>query len=334
MNSLVMTCNFVYCVYTVDEAVLAMEPTPCDMLIRLRGQLESLSKGEALYSRRDANWIDWEDAQKSRIAAEAHYKSLPAAPPARKLHALKEWLIISLHTLQPRAPQRLQLRLCCLSTEPSPHYLGFESLCGRLADRVGVVRKLRLGVTLKKEASGSYTLDMTSARYKTSRFYGPSITSMSALLQEPLDLYLGALTFETAGNEQPYIFYPTSDTTRCLPSSQWSAVVKACFKKHSPGKVAPPPKLLRASFITWLRVRPLLMSTASSKPHKQLAMLSCVAGLDRCTGGSQGRGQGYASQSARQDLLKWLLQSSLGMCPPPFFTQEATQQSDRYDKAR
>ena len=101
MNSLVMTCNFVYCVYTVDEAALAMDPTPCDMLIRLRGQLESLSKGEALYSRRDANWIDWEDAQKSRIAAEAHYKSLPTAPPARKLHALKEWVIISLHTLQP-----------------------------------------------------------------------------------------------------------------------------------------------------------------------------------------------------------------------------------------
>lgn len=38
---------------------------------------------------------------------------------------------------------------------------------------MGVVRKLRLGVTLKKEG-GSYTLDMTQARYKTSRFYGPS----------------------------------------------------------------------------------------------------------------------------------------------------------------
>jgi hypothetical protein len=38
-----------------------------------------------------------------------------------------------------------------------------------------VVRKLRLGVTLKKEG-GSYTLDMTQARYKTSRFYGPSST--------------------------------------------------------------------------------------------------------------------------------------------------------------
>ena len=69
-------------------------------------------------------------------------------------------------------------------------------------DRVGVVRKLRLGVTLKKEGT-SYTLDMTTARYKTSRFYGPSITSMSALLKEPLDAYLSSFVFETAGNETP-----------------------------------------------------------------------------------------------------------------------------------
>ena len=115
-----------------------------------------------------------------------------------------------------------------------------------------MVRKLRLGVTLKKEG-GSYTLDMTQARYKTSRFYGPSITSMSSLLTEPLDAYLDAFQWETAGNETPYLFHPTDDTTRCLPSSQWSGVVKACFKKHSPSHVAPPPKLLRASFITWLR---------------------------------------------------------------------------------
>ena len=139
-------------------------------------------------------------------------------------------------------------------------------------DRVGVVRKLRLGVTLKKEG-GSYTLDMTQARYKTSRFYGPSITSMSALLTEPLDAYLAAFQWETHGNETPYLFHPTSDTTRCLPSSQWSAVVKACFKKHSPGHVAPPPKLLRASFITWLRdstdAPDVLKAAAKAMRHKE-----------------------------------------------------------------
>ena len=38
-------------------------------------------------------------------------------------------------------------------------------------DRVGIVRKLRLGYTLKKDAPGAYRLDMTEARFKNSRFY-------------------------------------------------------------------------------------------------------------------------------------------------------------------
>ena len=75
---------------------------------------------------------------------------------------------------------------------------------------------------------------------------GPTIQTMSALLTEPLTLFVGELEFDAAGNETPYLFHPTDDTTRCLPSSQWSSVVKACFKKHSPEHVAPPPKLLRA----------------------------------------------------------------------------------------
>ena len=66
---------------------------------------------------------------------------------------------------------------------------------------------------------------------------------MSPLLTEPLDEYLDFFVYETHGNETPYLFHPTNDTTRVLPSSQWSAVVKACFKKHSPNHVAPPPKV-------------------------------------------------------------------------------------------
>ena len=89
--------------------------------------------------------------------------------------------------------------------------------------------------------------------------------SRRSLLKEPLDLYLGSLVFETHGNETPYLFHPTDDTTRCLPSSQWSSVVKACFKKHSPGHVAPPPKLLRASFITCvIRIRTPTLGLSST----------------------------------------------------------------------
>ena len=46
-------------------------------------------------------------------------------------------------------------------------------LCSCLWQRVGIVRKLRWGATLKMDAPGAYRLDMTEARFKNSRFYGP-----------------------------------------------------------------------------------------------------------------------------------------------------------------
>lgn len=100
-NSLFMVCSFVYCTFEVDAEALAMNPTPCDELIRLRAQCESQAKHEALYSRRDPNWVDWPDVQKGRVAAEARYKSLPASPHKPKAQALKEWVILALHSCQP-----------------------------------------------------------------------------------------------------------------------------------------------------------------------------------------------------------------------------------------
>ena len=92
-----MVGQFVYSTYEVDADALAMPTTPLDEVLRLRGQCESQAKQQQLYSRRDANWIEWGDAQKARMAAEKAYKALPAtAAPARKLQALKEWLIICL----------------------------------------------------------------------------------------------------------------------------------------------------------------------------------------------------------------------------------------------
>ena len=155
-----MTCNFVYNTYSVDEDALAMSPTPCEELIRMRGQLESLSKGEALYSRRDANWVDWPEVQKARVAAEAKYKSLPPTPPRAKAQALKDWLIVSLHSCQP-------------------------------PDRVGVTRRLRLNQTIKRSGDG-YVLDLTSARsHKTSRFctFAPRISSRPIHLSPPSSLF-------------------------------------------------------------------------------------------------------------------------------------------------
>lgn len=98
------------------------------------------------------------------------------------------------------------------------------------------------------------------------------ITTMSSLLTEVLNLYLADLIFDAVDTETPYLFHPTSskDTTRCLPSSQWSQTVKAAFLKHA-GK-ATPPKTLRASFVTWIRdeeaAPDVLKAAATAMRHK------------------------------------------------------------------
>ena len=109
LNGLAMVCQYVYQTYEVDPDALAMSTTPLDELLRLRGQCESQAKQQQLYSRRDANWIEWADAQRARQNAEAAYKALPrGAPPARKLQSLKEWLIICLRKPTPSSPTSVQ----------------------------------------------------------------------------------------------------------------------------------------------------------------------------------------------------------------------------------
>ena len=122
--------------------------------------------------------------------------------------------------------------------------------------------------TLKCAKEGGYELDMTSTRYKTARFCawqprtgvvcprsearvhpvladGPTISSLSGMLNEPLRLYLTELEYNSVATDTPYLWYPTQsgDTTRCLGSSQWSQLVSRVLKKYT-GKAAPP-KLLR-----------------------------------------------------------------------------------------
>ena len=92
-------------------------------------------------------------------------------------------------------------------------------------------------------------------------FYGPSVTSISSLIAPALDEYVKLVAFEF--EDKPYVFC-TRDATRCQTSSQWSAYCKAIFKKWS--GVACPPKMLRASFVTWIR-----NSEASPEVLKQAA---------------------------------------------------------------
>eukprot|EP00966_Prymnesium_polylepis_P070471 1637620-Prymnesium_polylepis.1 len=212
VNSFVSLTRYVHS--TMDEP----PSETLDELIRLRSQAESQAKVERLFTPRDKNWIDWEDAQKARVAAETAYRS---AKGSAKLKVLKEWTLISCFTVMP-------------------------------PDRVGIVRLLRLGGSLKKEKDG-FVLDLTATKlHKTSRFHGPSITTISPLLNEQLSAMCTQLTFDNVEEgKQPYLWHVASDATRPVASSAFTKMVKDAFLKY--GGKATPPKVLRASFITWLR---------------------------------------------------------------------------------
>ena len=237
-NSLIALTNFVYTTYAIDEGIRAMHRTPLDDLVGIRGQCESEAKQQRLFQRRDPNWIDWPDAQRARQKAEA------AACASSTPLARREWLILALHTCIP-------------------------------PDRVGVIRKLRLNASLKRQGDG-FVLDLTQQRsHKTSRFYGPSVTTLSPLLTEPLRQWLTMVEYDAVDDPQPYLFHVERDTRRCVASSQWSAMVKAAFKKHA--GVACPPKLLRSSFVTWLKdsvqgradAPEILKAAAKAMRHKE-----------------------------------------------------------------
>ena len=64
---------------------------------------------------------------------------------------------------------------------------------------------------------------------------------------------LDMLEFDTAGEPHPYLFSPESDVSRPMTSSQWSQFAKGVVKRWT--GIAAPPKTMRASFITYMKVR-------------------------------------------------------------------------------
>jgi hypothetical protein len=179
----------------------------------------------------------WDKAQEARVKCAEAWANAGSLAHAPKVALLKEYLVLLFHTVMP-------------------------------PDRVGIVRKLRWGYTLKKDAPGAYRLDMTVARFKNARFCpsarfedshggfdrrlemlttsacchadGPSVTSVSAIIAPALDAYIDLIAFDF--DDQPYVFCTARDPLRCQTSSQWSAYCKKIFERWS--GVACPPKML------------------------------------------------------------------------------------------
>jgi hypothetical protein len=258
----------------------------------LRSQAEREAKEQRLYRARKPDWISWATAKVARESAMAAMRVALKKRPAnrsKQLLAVSQALVISLLTVMP-------------------------------PDRCGVVRRLAFGDTLKKR-DGSYHIDLTSFKHKTSRYYGPSMTPISPRLTELLDTWLAMTqTFEfdeldpdATRTQRRYLFTQKNDPNRCVDSSGFTAFVKASFKEHTPNGEAPCPTLLRSAFITTLREtttdNEILKSAAIAQKHSITMQSSDVYDLEthvRLTQKAMEWCEGYADgnleQTVRTDL--------------------------------
>ena len=248
LNGLVSMTSYCYANLEPDESLLAMEPNPLTQLINLRGQAEKASKTQQLYEKRVGGWLEWEDVQKARVSATKKLDdTAQGGTPASKRNLLRDCCALSLLSLIP-------------------------------PDRVGCIRKLRLGHTLKKKESGGWMIDLSKQRdgHKTSRFYGPFAASLPAQLTPILDQYSQLFTCEFGG-DAAYLFHPAQSAfDRPMEGSSWSQWVGRLFKRHAGVAIAP--KTLRSIFITWLRSNTsapeILKSAAHAQKHSEARQAS------------------------------------------------------------
>eukprot|EP00966_Prymnesium_polylepis_P021282 489442-Prymnesium_polylepis.1 len=142
LNGLVSLTTYAYAKLEPTIEVLNAEPNPLTQLINLRGQAEKASKTQKMYEKRVGGWLEWEDVQKARITAMNKLNDVTqTGTPAAKRNALRDAAALSLLSLIP-------------------------------PDRVGCIRKLRLGGTLKRKQGGGWMMDLSRQRdgHKTSRF--------------------------------------------------------------------------------------------------------------------------------------------------------------------
>jgi len=140
LNGLISITSYCYTDLEPDDAVFLLDPSPLTQLINLRGQAEKAAKTQQMYDKRVGGWLEWEDVQKARLAAVKKVASTIAGSSARR-SALRDAAALSLLSLIP-------------------------------PDRVGIIRKLRLGHTLKKKAGGGWALDLSKQRDGHKTRYG------------------------------------------------------------------------------------------------------------------------------------------------------------------
>ena len=68
------------------------------------------------------------------------------------------------------------------------------------------MRRLRLGVSLyQKPGETAYTVDLSKMKHKTTRFYGPVVSTLPDSIGEWVSEYEQSIAFEMKP-DQPYLF--------------------------------------------------------------------------------------------------------------------------------
>ena len=88
-----------------------------------------------------------------------------------------------------------------------------------------------------------------------------------------IERYAALLELEPGSDEGAYLFGSNGAIDRPFEMSGFTQAVRRAFKKHSPSKQEISPKVLRSSFITWLRdstdCPSILKAAAAAQKHSE-----------------------------------------------------------------
>ena len=99
MNGCFNICAYAFTALAPMEA--ALEADAPSQLLRMRAQAEKLAKEEALYARKDPNWIEWPQLQAGRIKCLEAWRAASGKPHAERKRLLREVCVMLFFSVQP-----------------------------------------------------------------------------------------------------------------------------------------------------------------------------------------------------------------------------------------
>lgn len=206
----------------VARFAVARKGSGADVVVKLetmhrQAKQQARRQAKIDLGKKPAAWLDWPGVLGARVAAEKALQAYTGGDFAKKVRLTRDVLLLRLHSDQP-------------------------------PDRVGLVRTLRLGDTLRLGNDGGYNLVVSKPEaHKTVAVFGASNTQFNASTAVWIQQYIEIAAIPDRG----YLFHAKDDTASPLESALWTRLVQRVYKKHA--GVAICPKDLRASFISWLR---------------------------------------------------------------------------------